>query len=75
MARINTYLRSYDAGLRMEPTENTFEELRNTMGYVKDKKLPLTIEVVAENSIMLGAYLPDSRTYLRLSLDDVRCGG
>ena len=75
MAKVNTYLRCYDAGLRMEPTENTFEELRNTMGYVKDKKLPLTIEVVGENSIMLGVYFSDSRTYLRLSLDDIRCGG
>ena len=75
MARINTYLSSYDAGLRPEPTENTWEELRNTLGYVKDKKVPVTIEVVGEHMVILGCYFPDSRTYLRVSLCDARING
>lgn len=72
MAKVTTVLSSFDAGLRREKTENTFEELRNTLAYVKDKKVPLTVELIGEGSVMLGTYLPDSRTYLRISLCDAR---
>ena len=70
MAKISTHLMTYDRALRLEPTEDTFDELRNTLAYLKSKKLPLTVELVNEETVLLGSYFPDSGTHLRLALWD-----
>lgn len=63
-------MRSFDApSLSLEPTEGTWRELRDTLAAVKEYKVPLTIEVIAEDEIILGAYLEHNRTYLRFSIE------
>ena len=69
MATIKTSMRSYDAPtLTPEPNTDTWEELRDTFAYLRDKKIPITIEHIGENEILLGMYYPEAREYIRLDL-------
>ena len=73
MATIKTYLRTYSAPtLTKEPNADTFEELRDTLAYLKEKKKTLTIEHISPNSILLGCYCEDSKTFLRVDLTNMQ---
>ena len=72
MATIRTYLRSYDApSLTPEPVEDTWEELRDTFAYLKAHRIELTIEHIGKDNILLGAYCPEGKTFLRIDLNNL----
>ena len=73
MATIKTYLRSYDAStLTSEPVADTWEELRDTFGYLKAHRIELTIEHIGKDNILLGAYCTEGKTFfLRIDLNNL----
>lgn len=73
MLKINASLRAYDSRtLKLCESKDTFNELRGTFSYMKDKKIPVTIERVSEHCILLGAYFEEGETYIRISLEDAK---
>lgn len=69
MAIVKTEFRSFSMTTgELEPTENTWRELRDTFAYFKDRKLPIVIERVSENAINLGVFHDEARTYINICL-------
>ena len=69
MAKIESVFKSFSMTTgELEPTENTWRELRDTFAYFKDRKLPIVIERVSENAINLGVFHDEARTYINICL-------